>query len=652
MTNKKADYIAAPIIIGVVILAALFFFAGLLPIDTMWGFNHLKYLPMPYVLAYIIIFLIIFLPPTNSFLRRLVAKFVASFNRVPKPYKLIVLFLLSIAVFYLARAQVHSLGDGYQRIYQIEKGYFYYYSEPLDFFAHAVLFRVLEFIGLPSGELTYIVFSIGAGTFFILSIYLLGFAEKSQPLSSGLFKCLVVFLGGLQLFFGYVESYSLYYLFTMLYILFAANALMENRGLMKASIMLALASLSHITALFLLPGYICLLYFYSKPAGNKRVDNKILSAMIVGLPVIAIIAQEIWLRVYVPGAIPSLSGGILPFLSAEEYSVLSVEHIYDILNQFLLIAPASFALILYLIFGRQMKGLQAGVKIFGWATIIPAGLMLLLVDPKLGFARDWDLFSIPVAAIAVMVFIFFIYKILGQRLKNYTKFLLVSTALVFLSAWISVNGSAGRQLQRAEDLLSLSAKGRGYSTELLAYYYRFVAGDSQKALELLNGITGKEKNARVYNKIAKMYMDMEKYEEALKAIYKGLEIDSTLGELHLIGGTCWVKLNRPDLAITHLQRAVIYEPDRIEAYQSLATAYYQIDSLRLANLLFKEILEINPNHSQAYFEIANMYRLMKIYDSALVFIKQGLKLNPNFPGGITLLEMIKSEAAAQYNSGP
>jgi tetratricopeptide (TPR) repeat protein len=233
------------------------------------------------------------------------------------------------------------------------------------------------------------------------------------------------------------------------------------------------------------------------------------------------------------------------------------------------------------------------------------------------------------------------------KIRSRLAFLVGAASILFLSSWILTNASAQRQLTRAEDLLKLTDRGHGYGAELLAEYYKFEAKDNEKTLEILQSITGRARNARVYNKIAKVQIDMGRREDALKSIYKGLEIDSTWPELHLLAGVNWTILGHPEKGLPHLLTALGFDPGRPEIYHALANAYYRLDSLYKATLAFKEVLRLKPDYATVYFETSNAYRLMGQYDSALVYVKKGLRLNPNFPRGYKLLDLIKAGLAEQ-----
>jgi Tfp pilus assembly protein PilF len=639
MQNSLSNRQAA-IVLPAILLAALFIAAGVIPISSLWGFNHLRYFSNYWIVVYAVLFGLAFIPASAAWLSMLIGRVSDRFGRTPPAVRILVIAGLAAVIFYVLRVHVHSLGDGYQRIYQIEKGYSYYHSEPLDFFLHAVLYRGLKIAGIASGELTYTLFSIIAGTAFVSIVLLVRFPEDED---SALLKSLLIFFGGSQLFFGYVESYSLVYIFSLLYLLLAASFLISSKGLPAASIMLALAMASHMTAVIFVPSFLYLIYHSFKHCKPRRLRDVYLPVIIGLLPFVAIVVQEIWLRSSHGEYVPSVSGGILPLYSVSEYSILSAQHFFDIVNQLLLICPVALILLIYLVFRKKPEAATKGLNPFAFIAMAGSVIMLLAMDPKLGYARDWDLMAMPAATIGLALVILSVSSSGAIRLRNYSKFVLASVSVLFLSSWVLTNAATSRQLARAEELLTLSEKGRHYSTELLAYYYRYRAHDSEKALQLLQKVAGIAENARIYNKIAKLQLDLGEEKEALKSIYAGLALDSNFAELHLLAGATFTRMGQPRLGLPFLLKARALEPDQFNIYHSLGNAYYRLDSIPQAAVAFKEAIRLQPDFASGYIELGNMLRLMRIYDSAYVYVQKGLKLDPDFPQGYELLELIKAE---------
>ena len=143
--------------------------------------------------------------------------------------------------------------------------------------------------------------------------------------------------------------------------------------------------------------------------------------------------------------------------------------------------------------------------------------------------------------------------------------------------------------------------------------------------------------------IAKTELDMGRQDDALKSIYKGLEIDSNFAELHLMAGTIWTNRGRPDYGLPHFLKALKLDPGRKETYHDIGTTYYKLDSLGMALRVYKDAIRLFPDDGLAYIEAGNMFRLLKQYDSAYYYVREGIQINPRLAEGYQLLNVIKQE---------
>jgi len=560
------------LIIGAILLSAFYIIAGLIPINSLWGFNHLKYFPDFVTIIYAILVIVFIIPAVADRIYILLSKLTVHFQKLPKPIRIVIISVLAGIVFYLLRVHVHSLGDGYQRIFEIGKGKFYSHTEPLDFFLHAALYRFLLLFDIRTPELSYVIISILSGLIFVNAIYLFKFSSRVNASTSLLIKTIFIASGGLLLFFGYVESYSFYYLFSLLFLLWAIKFLIDKKGLLASAILLAIAIASHITSLFLIPGFVYLFYLNIKDNSAHKFWSKYSPFLIVGLATISVVILVILRQ---PDSIKSatLLNLFLPLYSNSEYSILSWHHLYDILNQILLISPYCLLIAMSVITHRKTDSNKKNLFLFLMILVVSAGLFMLVIDPKLGYARDWDLFSTPAAIFGLSVGILLLIRYSKNGLSKYIAFIITVFSILFLSGWILMNSSETKQLTRAEDLLKLSEKGRGYGTELLAYYYRIYKKNNRKAIELYKGISEREKNARVYKELGKTQKKAGLFEDAKQSYYLALSKDPKNPKILNEIGLIYIDQKRDDSALMVLRYAHQMAPKFVPIFESLALAY-------------------------------------------------------------------------------
>ena len=647
MNDDKVRTSDRPLILPSLVLLALFIAAGLLSIDQLWGFNNLRYFPAYFAGIFAFLVLMSLIPGISRAIYKAFQALSKNFLALPRFLQILLVAVVSLAAFYLLRVHVHAFGDGYDRIYKIERQYYFYYSEPLDFLLHAILYRGMNIFISFSGETTYIIYSIACGTAFVLTIFLFDTSGLCDDEHGPLLKWLFISLGGLQLFFGYVESYTLFYLAILLYSLFAARLLMTGKGVIATSLLFILGLSAHLTAVFFLPAYLFMAHAVYK-------SDKPLSRLTRYFPVIALLAisailapLEIWTKVEYGRYITGFRDNFLPLFSLSQYSIFSLEHLFDFLNQILLVAPFSLILLIQLLFVRPRYHLERKYRNFLMVLLASAVLFLLVVDPKLGYARDWDLFALPAAVVGAVVILVYLAKMPLHRLGPQARLIVGFLPLLFLSIWILTNASEKRQLLRAENLLSLSDRSRGYGTELLAYYYHNRAHDDEKALQLLKGITGPAKNARVYGGIAQIELDMGQPNDAFNSALEGMKVDSSSPILPFFAATALSQMGNSRAAVPYYRKASELEPRNPRNLFLLGQAYYEVDSAEAAIKTFKGVIALEPGSAAAHFSVGQSYLSMGNYDSASVYIQNGLRLKPDDTQGWELMDMIKRRNAGR-----
>jgi len=641
-TDKhNSTRIQTVMILSAVGLVFFFFMAGLFPLELMWGFNHLQYFSGTFIVILVFLSFLILLPDIANKLYSLGQNVARQFNQLPMPIRIAVLAFLAGLLFYLLRVHVHSLGDGYQRVYQVEKGYLHNPPEPLDFFLHTILYMGLNPIAGIGAETIYTSLSIVLGIIFVLAIYRFRFPGSVDKSAAALSKMLVLGFGGFQIFFGYVESYSLLYPATLLFILYAYRFLSDKSGIICTTIIFGLAISSHQSGLILLPAFIYLLYFNYKnvdPVGKMERLKPIIFGLV---PILILAGLYLYQRIKYPQYQTGLSEMLLPLYSADSYSVFSIEHIIDMANEILLIAPIIVIISpLFVIYGLSKK-IEKHYKYFFILLLVPAFLFIFIFDPKLGMARDWDLFSTPMAIVGLVVVLIAIIGRYFDTTSKYSRIILLYGTLVFVSVWIIMNSSESRQLTRAEKLLSISDKNRSYSIELLAHYYWQIIDDKEKALELLYQIEEDVRSARICKKITQLEYKLKNYRKAIKSAAMGLKKDDSMVDLYILCGASYQKLKEPVRALELLHQARRLEPTRYNTYSYLGNTYILMDSLEQALMAHKMSIKLNPNDAACYFNTAFVYIETKMFDSAQAYVNAGLKVNPKYPSAGKYLQRIQ-----------
>jgi len=617
------------------LLVILALIAAMLPIDKLWGINHLRYFPDIYIGIFAVLGIFVVALPHSKPVRDSVERLLNKVGSFPRWFKILLAAVISFALFYVFKTEVFTLGDGYLRVYHIEQGYSYNHTEPLDYFLHAVFYKLIFGNTEVSAEPIYIWYSIIVGVLFAVSLTLFKFkTERSSD--SMIIKLLILITGGLQLFFGYVESYSLVYPVSMLFLLFAFRYYKSGEGFLILSVLMILAFSSHLMGVMLLPAYACLFFLCPQEGEKSQLKIRLTGAslIIAALFLLAYLDYRDWLN------FREVRQGFweqfLPVFG--NYSIFSLSHLIDIFNELFLVIPAILILspVLLKIRGGEKRGRFLLILMVGFPLIF-----IFTVNPQLGFARDWDLFSIPTAIIGVALLLYVYYNSAGWgNISLISRLTAVLAAILFVSLWVVTNSSEERQLARAENIILLSDEGQGYGLELLAHHYSEKLHDNNKALAVLHVVKGEARNARVLYKIARLEYQNANYAVALRTAEEGLALDSTYSRMRFLAGAASLNLDNPQTAIEYLNAAGGELPFEAMLFRFLGEAYRRVDSLDKSLEAWDKAVILEPQDPSGYFNRANLYYQMADYSNAFAQIKLCLGLRQNYPGAAQLQQAI------------
>lgn len=266
----------------------------------------------------------------------------------------------------------HFMGDGMTHL--DNPGRLFSPTEPLDIFLHHLVYQLVG-----SSLWSYRIISMIAGVFYLWGILLMS-RLGANPLEKGIIRLAFVSTATIQFYFGYVESYTLVHLFTLYYAYYSIRDLGRKKPSLAPLLYFLLAVASHFAAAVLLPS---LVYIY-----RRKINIYFIAVLVLVLVAASVVAWQVNIsQVFVRPWVDRFSA----------YSIFSKEHLVDLLNLLLLVSPTFF-----LAFGNGSKGTKVR---FGVTALIGTALFAMLVDPKFGAFRDWDLlsiFSLPLACLIAL----------------------------------------------------------------------------------------------------------------------------------------------------------------------------------------------------------------------------------------------------------
>src|SRR6267143_2022159 len=401
------------------ILISLYGIASFFPASFLWGVNHLAYLA-PGARALLLIVGVLLMIPFCS--TRYVSWAENLYGFVLSRSVLYAVISLGIGAgfafcFYHWRISTDMYGDTRallrmlsSRVYTLSDLLNPRETEPLTRMVHQTLANLLQTDIKSTFE---IVSSVCGGVLISASLFFLH-ALKASPRWKILVLALIVTTGANQLFFGHVEDYTLVYLCAMLFFM-TAWLWFEGKNVFPLLIGLFIVGVRlHVEMVLLLPALVYGILSQAK-GGSLRAGSMLRGRSIV-LAVAATLVFAAFAYVFYFNAYQLTGDGqeeraatifmpiVNPLRPPHSYSLLSIKHLADVSQEFLLtVSPAVWIILaLRLFFRRYVKRNEPRIMFYGLASFYVV-LFNCTVNPLLGMIRDWDLLSFAAAPLTFLV---------------------------------------------------------------------------------------------------------------------------------------------------------------------------------------------------------------------------------------------------------
>ncbi|GAB4329212.1 MAG: hypothetical protein Kow0074_25590 [Candidatus Zixiibacteriota bacterium] len=612
--------------------------AAQFPETRLWALNHLAFLPDGFRWGVIVsgalaILHILFgrsrtAPMSSEWLRRW-------------PGALLLIGLV-VGIGWLLRARTPLLGDG------ILRGADALSTEaPLgsEWLATALAQAMIR-IGLFSGD------TGGYGALSLISLMFAGvlaiglwyYVPRIGLSRPGAFAFWILTFGSSRLLAGYVESYAPAFVMLVLWGVAAVGFLRGRLSAWHAITWCGLAVLSHAATVGIVPATMWLLWRGHR-AGRVRAAVLVTFPLVV-ITVAAFIAWEINRR-QVGGIGVEAGHFLLPLLAGSNcpYGILSPAHLIDFVNQWVLLAPAVVVAGVLIVALRTHQSREASAdavanpnrsvsRIFWGLAIAPMLIGSLIIDPKLGCARDWDLMTI-FATPALAALALWLSQLDSASIRRAAG----SVAVISLSLWLAIGARAQSEEQRYEALLELDPSRAAYGHEIMAIYYRY---NDKRLGEIKHYMAALEDsdNLRYRANIANAYYNLDRVDDTIEWYQSIYERDSTYylaryslslalmrvgrydealphaqwtranapddPECAFILGSILLYLRRPEDALPHLEAAARAMPGDAAYLNILGGCYQRLGRKREARTAWRQAIKVDPADPAPYVNLAGV----------------------------------------------
>jgi tetratricopeptide (TPR) repeat protein len=537
-----------------------------------WGFNHYVFLPVHWVYILVSLGCVLCLPwiamRALTFHEYLAGRL--STSRLSRRILDIAVVGALGTLFWYLRASHHLLGDGNLLIRVLGAGSWFHPHETLDHIIHHVVFTVANsWIGWDA-ETVYAVLSVGAGITYAIASMRLG-SFLGQKL---LVPALLLTLGTVVLFMGYVESYSLATAAILVYMVLALQHTNGKRRVIWPAVALITGVALHHAVAFMVPSLLYLLL--SGPEG--AVARSLKSAIWAGVLalIVAAILSTSWL---------SQRGGlslmIVPLSLADisQYTLLSWKHLVDFTNEQVLVSPLGWiaAAFFTAAFFRTKALRQSRRFRFLFVAAVFPFVFSLLLRPGLGGSRDWDLWSLGTLPYIVAATCWLAYGLCDSQKSRYGLYIITVVGFFHILPWIAVNHSAELSLRHFRSMLVENP---------LWTSRRIAAGRAE---------------------LAWLHSQQSDYAEAIRQIEEAITLAPEVGRYWRGLGTYYFHEGRIEQSESCLRKAIDLDPRDAASHSKLGQLYALQGRLADAESLLKKAVEIDPDLAHAYFSLGILY---------------------------------------------
>ena len=551
------------------------------------------------------------------------------------------LIIPAILAFIGLRSAIHLLGDGYLLIRELEEGVLIslHKNEPLSLWLLATLHNTSL-----SVETTGRLYSVLSGIFYVFLTLPVCRLLGQNRLEKILILTFLITPGFTQLFFGYIETYSLLFPFILLYLLFGFQTLRNNLPIWRPAVLLGLLIPLHFVTASFLPSLLALIVFRARRENRLNLKYLLLSFGI--LPVTTLLLFVV-LDFHPLTYLMQESGShFLPLLSSSDistpYPLLSLQHLADFFNQQFLVIPSTL-LVLPLAFGaRSPRNPDRSFLLI--AALFPL-LLSFLGNPKIGAFRDWDALSLPAMPLTLWAALFLMARVQDPHQQIRIGFLIGSATGLHTLLWVGLNAHPVFSETRYQHLLhtsQLSPYARSFGFESLGTYYR-EQGRVEQALKAYQSALDISPNHPRYSQIiGLLYYQQGQYQESISYSQKAIEIQPDLLEAIRNLGNAYIRLGKFQKAISYLQEGLKQDPNNSQIHNSLAAAYFSLNQHTKAIYHFQKAISFDAQNLQAYYNLGTLYgKLGEIQNQRACFQKI-LELDPSYPRAAKVRAWLKA----------
>ncbi len=529
----------------------------------------------------------------------------------------LILVIMSGCFFWFLRPSAFFTGDSYAAVTNVSNDLpiIYKWTETGAIWVAGMVASIIPAEGIAKGDLAYNSIAVVSGMVTIAFFGLISRYLSDSP-SSRLAAFLLMLTGGwIILFFGYTENYPILWPFATATIYFGLRYLEGHRMLITMLLCWVIGVVLHLQMLFFLPAITMVIaerYMINATSGRRKTIIGIVS-----IATIAVFGAGIWLSF----TRPRLREYMLPLFTGRppdwDYTLLSLPHLGDIVNLLFYVLPLWPVLFLL---GDKRPAVTSQRRFFLWLSL--GGFMfLLLIDPKLGMARDWDLFALTILGPALLLITMFLSRIQAHTVLPILIFAAVLLVMPSVATLLTVRSS----VDQFKHYLALDLPRARTGMILLRDWYAAI-GNEATADSLTTVLAA---SFPAYTKVpeAIALMNHGKLDQALALVDSLMATEVPSVELHDLRARILLRMSQPVRALDDINESIARGHYDGRVFITQAKAYYQLKRFDDMLASLREAEKRDPGLFFIPLGRGIAYLNTRWFDSSLYHIRRAIEMD-------------------------
>ncbi len=327
----------------------------------------------------------------------------------------------------------------------------------------------------------------------------------------------------------------------------------------------------------------------------------------------------------------------VPILSNSQntYSLLSVVHLVDLMNQLILVSPIAIIFFLFFLSNKIDKKINQDYnsKLLYLLALL-SFLTSCFIDPKLGAARDWDLLSLYGFPLTIYCAYQLVKLFSNDKFPNW---IVVASFLIFIIHIIP------NVIEKNNNNISVEYLDKilwddphyqiDYGGAIRGLSWGHILRSNMKRTDLaqkyfLRRSHESTNDATPLDNLAIVHSDNKQFDSARYYLLKGMALNPT--EPNFYSKLSEIETESGDfrLAEKYARESLALDSNHIEGITSLAILLSYLQEPEDALVYFRKAYNLKPNGFKNALNLGIQYSQGQNSDSANYYLKKALKLAP------------------------